>query len=61
METFKVNELAEYLGCSQSAIRKLVTNKKIPFFNVGRRILFRKEAIDKWIHQQEINIECNNL
>ena len=52
-EVFTVNEVAEYLRCSQSAIRKLVTNNEIPFYNIGRRILFRKKSIDNWIVQQE--------
>ena len=42
METFTVRELAIYLRCSQSVIRKLVTKKEIPFYNIGKRILFRK-------------------
>lgn len=61
METFTVRELAIYLRCSQSVIRKLVTKKEIPFYNVGKRILFRKEAIDNWVYQQENNIEDNTL
>ena len=60
MEVFTVAELATHLKCSESLIRKLVTNKKIPFFNVGSRILFKKETIDNWVHQQEIN-NNNNL
>ena len=61
METFTVSELAVYLRCSQSSIRKLVTNNEIPYYNVGRRILFRKKTIDNWVYQQEINIENNTL
>ena len=61
METFTVRELAVYLRCSQSVIRKLVTNNEIPFYNIGRKILFRKVAIDNWVYQQETNVECNNL
>lgn len=59
METFTVSELAVYLSCSQSAIRKLVKNSEIPFYNIGRKILFRKEAINDWLHKQEMNIENN--
>lgn len=61
MEVFTVREVATYLKCSQSAIRKLVSIKAIPFYNVGNRILFRKEAVDNWINQQETYIEHNNL
>lgn len=61
METFTVSELAIQLKCSQSSIRKLVKNNEIPFYNIGRKTLFRKEAIDDWVHKQEMNIEDNTL
>ena len=53
MEVFTVKEVANYLGCSTSIIRKLILDKKIPFYRVGSRILFRKIAIDNWVHEQE--------
>lgn len=53
MEVFTVSEVATYLKCSQSAIRKLVNNKQIPFYRIGRKILFKKLSIDAWILNQE--------
>lgn len=53
MEVLTVKEVADYLNCSTSVVRKLVLNKKIPFYRVGTRILFRKIAIDNWVYEQE--------
>ena len=54
MEIFDVKEVANYLKCSCSAIRRLVNTNKIPYYRVGRRILFRKLSIDNWVKQQEL-------
>ncbi len=53
MQVFTVKELANYLQCSVSSIRNLVRNREIPFFRVGSKLNFNKEAIDKWINWQE--------
>ena len=53
MEVLTVKEVADYLNCSTSVVRKMVLNKKIPFYRVGTRILFRKIAIDNWVYEQE--------
>ena len=49
---FDVKELATYLRCSQSTVRKLLRNKEIPFFRVAYRIYFKKSLIDLWIQNQ---------
>lgn len=54
MEIFNVKEIAQYLDCSQSSIRSLVRDNAIPFFRIGTKINFNKEAIDNWIHRQEM-------
>ena len=54
MEIFDVKEVANYLKCSCSAIRKLVNTNGIPYYRVGSRILFRKVSIDDWVSQQEL-------
>ena len=47
-------ELAEYLGCSTRHIRNLVARRVLPFFKLGRRRLFRREAILKTLEKLEI-------
>lgn len=54
-EVFTIKELAEYLKCSISEIRKLIYSKQIPLFKIGNRYFFRKQTIDNWIIQQEEN------
>ena len=51
-EVFNVKEVAEYLHCSQSTIRKLLKKKQIPSFRIAYRIFFKKEHIDLWINNQ---------
>ena len=51
-EVFDVKEVADYLHCSQSTIRKLLKNNQIPSFRVAYRVLFKKSLIDLWINNQ---------
>lgn len=55
MHVFTVKEVAKYLNCSVSSIRTLVRNKKIPYFRIGSKLNFNKEAVDNWIHNQEVH------
>ena len=41
MEVFNVPEVATYLNCSCSAIRRLVSTNGIPYFRVGKRIIMQ--------------------
>ena len=54
MEILNVKELALYLSCSESTIRNLIRDNEIPFFRIGKKINFNKEAINTWIKNQEI-------
>lgn len=54
MDVLNVNEVAEYLNCSVSNIRKMVRNNTIPYFRIGNRLNFKKESIDLWVHNQEV-------
>lgn len=54
-KVFNVRELANYLGVSEQLIYKLKRNGEIPSFKLGdRKILFSKEKIDLWIHNEEM-------
>lgn len=54
MQIFTVKEVANYLNCSVSSIRTLVRNKEIPYFRIGSKLNFNKEAVDNWVHNQEV-------
>lgn len=51
-EVFDVKEVADYLHCSQSTIRKLLKKNQIPSFRVAYRVFFKKSLIDLWINNQ---------
>ena len=52
--TLTVDEVAEYLGISKEMIYILCREKRIAHFRIGRRILFKREAIDRWIDSQMV-------
>nr|WP_077321419.1 helix-turn-helix domain-containing protein [Virgibacillus proomii] len=52
--TLTVSETAKYLGVSTDLIYLLVREGKIIHFRLGRRILFKKEEIDKWVQSQMV-------
>lgn len=47
--TMNVTEVADYIGCSTSMVRKLIRTREIPFYKLGTKIIFRKSIIDLWI------------
>ena len=51
--TLTAKEAAEYLGISYWLITQLVKRKQIPGSRVGKRILFRKEALDIYLSKKE--------
>ena len=51
--TLTVGEIATYLGLSKDFIYILVRENRIPHVRVGRRILFKRESIDKWFEDME--------
>lgn len=42
-------EAAQYMGISYWLIRKLVREKKIPYYKIESKTLFTKEILDKYI------------
>jgi len=48
-EVLSVKELAGYLGLSESIIRRLVKENRIPFVKIETRILFFLPVIRNWL------------
>ena len=44
---FNIDELAEYLKCSKVTIHNYKRNGALPFYQVGRTVLFKKSAVDE--------------
>jgi excisionase family DNA binding protein len=52
-EFLTAEEVAEYLRLPLSTVYKLVQDKRLPGFKVGKHWRFRREAILEWIRQKE--------
>jgi len=53
-----VNQLSEILGLKQITIYEWVHKRKIPFIKMGKRVLFRKQDIERFIESKRV--EQNN-
>ncbi len=54
-EFMTVEETAEYLEISKSAVYKLTSKRKIPFYNPGgKKIYFKKIEVDDWIENSRV-------
>ena len=51
--TYTTYEVADYLGLSKDMIYKMAREGEIPCARIGRRLLFKKESIDKWFSSIE--------
>lgn len=52
-EFLTAEEVAEYLRLPLSTVYKLVQDKRLPGFKVGKHWRFRKETIFQWTKDQE--------
>lgn len=52
-EICDIQDLSSYLKVSVSEVRKLVREKKIPFFRVGNRLRFDLKKINNWLEKLE--------
>jgi excisionase family DNA binding protein len=44
-----VPEAADYLGVSVSFLKKAVAANRCPHRHLGRRVVLRKEQLDRWV------------
>ena len=58
-EFLTAEEVAEYLRLPLSTVYKLVQDKKLPGFKVGKHWRFRKETFELWIKTQEQSLVSN--
>lgn len=43
------SEVAEYLHCSVSTVRRLAAKGKIPHYRLGKIVRFRRSEVDAWL------------
>jgi excisionase family DNA binding protein len=51
-------EAARYVRCSRSHLSNVLNGKlpdvpRLPFVRIGRRVVFRRESLEKWLQQVE--------
>ena len=44
-------DVARYLSCSISTVRRMVARGEVPHFRLGKLIRFRRAEIDLWLTQ----------
>ncbi|MGM0903098.1 MAG: helix-turn-helix domain-containing protein [Bacillota bacterium] len=54
-KTITAQEAADYIGVHIDTIYTMVRQKEIPHIRVRRRILFKTDTLDAWMHEQEMN------
>ncbi len=55
-----LQEVAEYLKVDERTVYRMVKSKQLPAFKVRNQWRFKKEAIDKWIENSNIEDSKNN-
>jgi excisionase family DNA binding protein len=58
-KVMNVDAAATYLGVSPSLVRRLVAERRIVHYKVGRQVMFRREEIDQFIDQGKREIRDN--
>jgi excisionase family DNA binding protein len=48
-EYLNYDQAADYIGIAAISLRQKVSGRKIPYLKVGKRVLFRKADIDRWL------------
>lgn len=57
METVRMYtsvELAEFLKLSEDHIRRMVSQRTIPFVKIGRSVRFKSDDIDQWLSTKRV-------
>jgi len=53
---FRLREAALYLGTTESAVRRMVRRRQIPYMILGHRYLIDRLALDRYIEQHTIGV-----
>jgi excisionase family DNA binding protein len=51
-------EAIQRLNCSLSTLERLIRHGEIPVVRMGRKILIRESALERWIEAHEERKEC---
>ena len=51
-----VKELSRLTGLKQSTIYQWVSQRKIPYIKLGKKVLFDPDKINKWIDENTVKV-----
>lgn len=54
-EVFNLNQAAEYVSLSKSAIYKKTSERNIPHFKQGKKLYFKRSELDSWLTSLKIS------
>lgn len=54
-EVLNLNQAAEYVSLSKSAIYKKTAERNIPHFKQGKRLYFKRSELNDWLTEQKIS------
>lgn len=54
-EVFNLNQAAEYVSLSKSAIYKKTSERNIPHFKQGKKLYFKRSELDNWLTSLKIS------
>ena len=54
-EVLNLNQAAEYVSLSKSAIYKKTSERNIPHFKKGKKLYFKKSELDHWLTSMKIS------
>ena len=49
-----IQDVAEYTGLSVHTLYAMVSQRRIPFVKMGRRTMFDREELDRWIAKNSV-------
>lgn len=53
-EVLNLNQAAEYVSLSKSAIYKKTSERNIPHFKQGKKLYFKRSELDEWLTEVRI-------
>ena len=53
-EILNISQVAEYLSLAKSSIYKMTSERNIPHFKTGKKLLFKRSELDDWIKLHRI-------
>lgn len=48
-------DAAKYLGICLRSLDQLIHDQQLPIIRIGRRVMFRREALHQWLQARERN------